>query len=281
MTNRLFTATGCARCKMTKQFMQQQNIEYEEYDIKADGKDAFAKFYRENRKDVYRDADGVEFPVFSDGEVIRQGVSVVIGHLIAGDGLRGFIKRSTLHGEWIDGFDISGGDTKHVDELVQVMTYLKQNGLKVQITTDGRNANVLEQVMDKGLADRLIMAVRGPAELYPLLTGAVLGQDELSQSIVLATRCATYQFYTAVAPIVREDGTVNYLNPEEIAEAAKLIEAATGSKKHPYELDRIDPKTLTDERLKSLEPLPDSALFKYRTAARRFQVMTEIRKKNP
>lgn len=281
MTNRIFTATGCARCKITKLFMQQQNIDYEEYDIKSEGKDAFAKFYRENRKDVYRDADGVEFPVFSDGEVIRQGVSVVIGHLIAGDGLRGFVKRSALHGEWIDGFDISGGDPKRVDALVQVMTYLKQNGLKVQITTDGRNADVLEQVMDKGLADRVIMAVRGPAELYPALTGAVLGPDELSRSIVLATRCATYQFHTAVAPIVREDGTVNHLSPEEIAEVAKLIEEATASKKNPYELIRIDPQTLTDARLKSLEPLPDSAMFKYRTAARRFQVMTEIKKENP
>jgi len=83
-------------------------MDYEEYDIKADGKDAFTKFYRAHRAEIYRDKDGVEFPVYTDGSVIRQGVSVVIGHLMAGNGLDGFIGRSTLHGEWIDGFNISG-----------------------------------------------------------------------------------------------------------------------------------------------------------------------------
>jgi pyruvate formate lyase activating enzyme len=278
MTNKIFTATGCARCKITKRFMQQQSIDYDEFDIKAEGKDAFAKFYRENRKDIFRDADGVEFPVFSDGEAIRQGVSVILGFLIAGDGLSGFIKRSLLHGEWIDGFDISGGDPKRADELVEVLGYLKQNGLKVQVTTDGRNADVLEQVVDKSLADRVIMQIMGPAHLYPATTGTSVEQDELARSMALASRCAQYQFRSVIAPLVRDDGTVGYLTPEEIAEAAKLIESATGSKKHPYQIAVQEPGKSSDERLQGLEALPSSALFKYRTAARRYMVMAEIEK---
>ena len=110
MTHQIFSATGCARCNITKRFMKENGIDYEEYDFKADGKDTFAKFYRAHRGDIYRDKDGVEFPIYTDGRVIRQGVSVVIGHLIAGDGLDGFIGRSALHGDWIDGLNISGGD---------------------------------------------------------------------------------------------------------------------------------------------------------------------------
>lgn len=278
MTNQIFTATGCARCKITKRYMQQQNIDYDEFDIKAEGKDAFAKFYREHRKDIYRDKDGVEFPVFSDGSVIRQGVSVVIGYLIAGNGLSGFINRSVLHGDWIDGFDISGGDPGHTGDLLLVLTYLKQNGLKVQLTTDGRNAAVLELVVNKRLADRLIMEVKGPAALYDAISGTPLDADELTRSIATTARCSNYRYFTTVAPLVREDGTIGYLTPEEIGETAKLIEAATGSKKHPYRLCPQNPEQVADARLKNVEPLPGSSLFKYRTAARRYMVTAEIEK---
>jgi pyruvate formate lyase activating enzyme len=278
MTNQIYTATGCARCKITKRFMQEHQIGYEEYDFKAEGKEAFSKFYRENRAQIYRDKDGVEFPVFTDGEEIRQGLSVVVGYLIAGDGLDGFIGRSALHGEWIDGFDISGGDPDRVADLIQVLAYVKRNGLKIQLTTDGRNADVLKAVLDENLAHRVLMEVKGPAALYGALTGTPLSEAELKQSIALSARAPEYQFHTAVAPLVREDGTADHLTPAEIGETAKLIDAATGSKKHPYQLRPCDPKNASPEALQSLEPLPSSAMFKYRTAARRYMVMAEIAK---
>jgi pyruvate formate lyase activating enzyme len=278
MTNRIYTATGCVRCKITKRFMKENGISYEEYDFKAEGKDAFSQFYRANRKEIFRDKDGVEFPVFADGKVIRQGLSVVVGYLIAGDALSGFIGRSLLHGEWIDGFDISGGDPDRIDDLLKVLSYIKQNGLKIQITTDGRNATVLEAVKEKNLADRIIMDVRGPAALYGALAGADIDEQELKRSIALAARFSQYGFQTTIAPLIRQDGTVDHLTPEEVGQTARLIEAATGSKKHPYQLKGFDPKQTTDDRLKAVEPLPSSAMFKYRTAARRYMVMTEIEK---
>ncbi len=278
MTHQLYTATGCARCKITKRFMQENDIRYEEFDFKADGKEAFSQFYRSHRNEIFRDKDGVEFPVFTDGEVIRQGVSVIVGYLIGGDNLAGFIGRSALHGEWIDGFDISGGDPDHTEELLQVLTYLKQNGLKVQMTADGRNATVLKAVKNKNLADRIIMDVKGPAALYGALAGEAIEKDELQKSIALAAGFSQYQFQTTIAPMVRQDGSVDYLTPEQVGETAQLIEAATGSKKHPYRLKAFDPHQTDDEHLKSAESLPSAAMFKYRTAARRYMVITEIEK---
>jgi len=278
MTNRIFSATGCARCNITKRFMKEKGFDYEEYDFKAGGKDAFAKFYRAHRADIYRDKDGVEFPVFTDGKVIRQGVSVVIGYLIAGNGLDGFIGRSALHGEWIDGFNISGGDPSWTEELLQVMAYLKQNSLKTLLTTDGHNPQVLKAVQEKKLGDRIIMEVKGPAALYEALTGKTITPDELKASISLVARFSDYRFYTTLAPMVEKDGAIRFITPEEIGETAKTIEAATGSKKHPFELKPFDPAKASDVRFKSQEPLPSSALFKYRTAARRYMVMTEIAK---
>lgn len=278
MSHILYTAAGCARCKITKRFMTEQDIAFDEFDIKTDGKEAFARFYRANRNAIFRDEDGVEFPVFTDGSAIRQGVGVVIGHLVAGDGLDGFIGRSMLHGEWIDGFNISGGDPTRADELIRVLSYLKQNRLKIQLNTSGKNARVLEKIVARGLGDRMIMEVKGPAALYEALTGQGIDARELEQSIHLTTRFGEYQFYTTIAPLKRSHEPVSFLSPEEIGQTARMIEAATGSKKQPYELCAFDPASAGDEALKSLEALPDSAMFKYRAAARRYQVMTEIKK---
>jgi pyruvate formate lyase activating enzyme len=278
MSHIIYTATGCARCKITKRFMTEQGIAFDEFDIKSEGKEAFARFYRANRNAIFRDKDGVEFPVFTDGSVIRQGVSVVIGHLIAGDGLDGFIGRSGLHGEWIDGFNISGGDPARADELIRVLSYLKQSRLKIQLTSSGKNAAMLEKIIARGLGDRMVMEVKGPAVLYELMTGQGIDARELEQSIRLTTRFGEYQFYTTIAPLRRSGDPGSYLSPEEIGQTARMIEAATGSKKNPYELRAFDFTNAPEEVAKSLEALPDSAFFKYRTAARRYQVMTEIKK---
>lgn len=278
MSNTLFSATGCARCKITKNYMRENKIDFDEFDFKADGKDAFNKFYRANRNQIFRDRDGVEFPIFTDGKVIRQGVSVVIGYLLAKDELSGFIGRSLLHGQWIDGFDVSGGDPKFAEELITVLSYLKKSGLKTSLNSSGRNSQILKKIVDEGLADRVRLTVCGPVELYSQILGENIDVEDITESIKQAVRVSDYHFITAIAPLIRADNTVSYLTPDEVAVTAEMIEEITGSKKHPYKLSLCDLKLLNDERLKSVSPQEPSVMFKYRTAARRFMVMTEIDK---
>lgn len=278
MTNTIYSATGCSRCNITKKYMQQNSIDYEEFDIKGEGKDVFSKFYRENRNDIFRDKDGVEFPVFTDGKVIRQGVSVVIGYLLAGDNLQGFIGRSELHGEWLSGIDISGGDPAYAGDLVQVLSRLKESGLKIQATTFGKNSEVLDTVLRKALVDRLIFDVKGPTEFYHQLTSTIVDLEDLKRSIKLAVTVPEYNFITTIAPVVRTDNSIEYLTPEEVGATAQLIEEASGSKTNPYTLCLFDPEKSQDERFSKIEALPASATFKYRTLARRYQVKTELKK---
>lgn len=271
----IYTATGCARCKILKSYLDEQSIPYTDFDFKGEGKDTFNKFYRENRADIYRDADGVEFPVYTGEDVIRQGVSIILGYLIAGDALNDFIGRNSLHGEWLDGISVSTGNPASLPELLKVIELLKKSGLNIEVTTDGRNAAVLSRLVEAGLAGRIIMEVKGPASIYGKLTGKPIEEEELKQSAALTAKAAEYQFVTPITPFRRADGSASYQKPDEIGAAAKLIEDATGSKKQPYKLVRgaFDKKQFTD-----LESLADADLFKYRTAARRYMVMTEIEK---
>ena len=229
-------------------------------------------------------ADAVphKFPVYTDGTAIRQGVGVVIAYLRAGAKLDGFIGRSQLSKGWLDGLHVSDGDPEMAREFVAVLGILKKSGLKLQLETNGKNASVLDQLLEHGIGDRVIMDVKGPLALYGNLFGEEVDQTEIPKSMALVTKFPEYEFQTTVAPIIRSKGEtpeISYLAPEEIGETAKLIKDATGSQKHPYLLRLFDPDTCMDDRLKSIEELPYSAMFKYRTAARRHQVFAEIEKR--
>lgn len=272
MENQLFTAAGCSRCNIAKQYMADHGIAYQEHDIKAEGKQAFSQFYREHRRDIFRGEDGVEFPVFYNEDVIRQGIGPIIGYLMAGNALGGFVSTGVLHGPWLDGIDISGGDPEHGEALIRLLTYLKGKGLKLQVTTDGRNGEIMETVVEKGLCDRAVMAVRGPRELYEPLSGRPVAAESLEKSIRSVSQCPEYLFFTEIRAFRSDDG-IRYVTPEEISETAQMIEKATGSKKHPYEIRQGE-----DPHTGDIDPLPGPAFFKYRTAARRYMVMAEIKK---
>lgn len=279
MNRTLFTAAGCARCNVAKKFMQERSIVYEEHDAAGEGKELFGQFYRAHRSAIYRGKEGVEFPVLADGAEVRQGVAVVIGWLLAGPRLAGFIGRSELPKGWVGGLHVSRGDPAATDELVAVLGILKKNGLKLQLDTDGRNASVLETLLDHGIGDRLIMDLKGPKALYSTLLGAEVDPAEIGRTMALATRFAEYRFETTVAPVPAsggDSGAIRYLTPDEIAETAAWLKEATGSHRQPYILRLFDPLAHPDDRFRSVEKLSPNAMLRHRTAARRHQVLTEV-----
>jgi len=277
----IFTAGACPRCKIAKRFMDERGIAYEEFDIEGDGMDTFRQVYGEHRGLIFRGKEGIEFPVFTDGTAVRQGVGMVISYLIAGTKLDGFIGRSQLSKGWIDGLHVSGGDPSLATELVVTLSFLKKGGLQLQLDTNGKNLSVLERLLEERLGDRIIMDVKGPLALYGKLLGGEIDPVEIVKTMALLPKFPEYQFQTTVAPMVRQEGErpeISYLTPEEIGETAKLIKYTTGSHQQPYLLRIFDPDACSDKRIKAVEGLPYNAMFKYRTAAREHLPRTEIEK---
>lgn len=280
MSITLFSATGCSRCKVVKQALADLNLAFEDHDALGEGREAFKVFYQKHRRDVRRGPDGIEFPVYYEGGNILQGIGPVLAYLTAGPVLRGFFTPGTLHGEWVDGITLSGGDPGAGEQFLEVLEYLKRQRFRLQAETNGLNAGLLEEVLKRHLADRVIMTLRGPLALYSKILGRAVDPEEIKKSIGLVAKCEDYRFVTTIAPIVRDTRldppTVSYITPKEVAEAAQLIQMVTGDNRHPYFLTLFDPKSTEDERLKGVEALPPNAIFTYRTHARRFQVKTEI-----
>jgi len=281
MGNTLFTVSGCVRCKIAKSFMDEKGILYDEIDIKGGGKEQFGQFYRKNRNGIIRDKNGVEFPIFTDGLMIRQGVGVILAYLLSGTKLDNLIGRSLLSKGWIDGIHVSGGETSMANELVSLLSFLKKKDLKIQVDTNGKNASILKQLHEKRLCARVIMDVKGPLEIYDKILGEEIDPDDIKKSMVLVINFPEYQFQTTVAPVLRKEGEkleISYLTPDEIAEVARLIKDVTNGNKHPYLLRIFNPEICSNERLKSIKKFPTNAMFKYRTAARKHLVLTEIEK---
>jgi len=279
MTITIYSATGCLRCKIVKQFLKDNGRNYQDYDALDEGRETFKAFYQNNREKIYRGRDGVEFPIFYDGEIIRQGLPMVVAHLLAGSALNGFFTHGLLHGQWVDGIHVSGGDPARGEEFLDVLILLKKQMLKLQIETNGVNANLLEQVFEQELADRVIMEVKGSLELYDSLLDKPIDPEDIKRSIALVSQCNDYCFYSTISPILRKTNDpekFSYITPEEIAEAAHLIKVSAGDNRQPYKLRRFDPRDTEDARLQECEPLAKHDLLKYRTMARRHQFKTEI-----
>ncbi|MCF8063255.1 MAG: hypothetical protein K9M82_12110, partial [Deltaproteobacteria bacterium] len=193
-TYTLFTAPGCLRCKVAKAFMNERGVPFVELDFKGEGKEAFQRFYREHRAHIRRGPEGVEFPILHDGERVVQGVGEIVARLRAGDRLEGFVGRNTLGHGWIDGLDVSAGDPSAPDDFLAVLRHLKEQGLRTELRADGRNVDLLERVIEEGLADRLIFDPVGPAEVYEGAFGTPLSEEALRRSLALAARAPEVRF---------------------------------------------------------------------------------------
>jgi pyruvate formate lyase activating enzyme len=279
MSTTLYTATGCLRCRLVRQFLNKHNLSYREHDALKQGKDAFRLFYQANREKIYRGSDGIEFPVYCDNDLIRQGLPAVIGHLMARTSVNGFFTHGQRHGQWIDGVDLSGGDPAYGEKFLDVLTYLKSQGFKIQVDTNGMNADLLTAVITQGLADCIIMEVKGALDQYSWLCQQPVDPAQIQKSILAVSKFDQSRFVTTIAPIVRQAGNspqVSYLTPEEVAEAAKLIETVTNDNRQPYWLRFLDPKDSDDEHVRLFEALAPTERFKYRSRARQHQFKTEI-----
>lgn len=280
MTATLFTTTGCTRCKIVKKFMHERGIAYYEKDIRAEGKRDFQSFYRENKKCIVRGPEGIEFPIYSFEGQTRQGLGAVLAYLQGGGALDGFVHTGLLHGPWVDGIDVSRGAPESFEDLLAVLTFLKSNGINLEVETDGRNPDLLKKLMTKGMVDRGIMDLKGPKDLYDQILNEEIDLRQIEESMVLVGGLTEYRFQTTIITVFRNDGTWTYLTPDEIGETAAWLTQTTGNNKHPYILRWLSCSKTVDDDLPDMNCSAPDNLFAYRTKARRHQVKTEIKKNN-
>jgi pyruvate formate lyase activating enzyme len=256
---------------MAAAFMDERGIDYDKSDALGQGKDAFKQFYREHRREVTRGRDGIAFPILFTGDTVVQGLGPVLAFLQAGAALDPFVTLDHAPHGWISGLDLSARPLPDGTDFLAVVRFLKQKGLNIQVDTCGRNPHIMKSVITEGLCDKMVFTLHGPASRYEDLTGLPLDEADLSASLSLLTSVKDYTLLLPVQPVSTSQGPGVSITPEEAAHAARLVEAATGSKKHPFFIQPVAPREST-----GLAHLTPPQLFKYRTLCRRFMVMADI-----
>ena len=119
------------------------------------------------------------------------------------------------------------------------------------------------------------MNLKGPDQIY---AGLGISKQEVEESLRILPGFPDYLIKTTVGPVLRFDGGVSLLSPEEVGAAAAWAVEVTGERRHPYRLAAFDPAKTQDERLKGQDPMPANTLLRYRTAARRHLVLADLEK---
>ena len=213
----LYRAPNCIRCRITHEFMDAKGITYGSYDLEAD-KDIVNGFYRANRKFLHRNETGVEFPMFhdDDGDVVLQGTGVIIAYLLSGKALgdAGAVSESKMLHGWISGLNVSKVPAGEEDHFVELVTALAKGGLQVVIDSDGRNADLLERLINTGCLTRIRLNIPGPASVYPAAVGGEApSREELGKSIALVRAFKDNVIRLYLEPIPQADGTLAWLSP--------------------------------------------------------------------
>lgn len=271
MSITLYTAPDCMRCKIVKSFLAERGMDYAAVDFKADA-DVFNKFYRENRKAIYRNPEGVEFPLFQEGEVIRQGSGEVVAWLLSRGGLDGCVTRSDLlHGK-ISGLYPSQCPPEQEENFLTLVRHLAAGGLDVWLQTDGRNPDLLEKLLAvKGT--HVILNIVGSPETAQAVFGGAPTREDLAKTIglVQATPDGVIRFFAM--PVPAEDGW-RWPDRKDAEAGARMVAEACASPTLPFGIAAATAET--PGGLHGLEPLTEQDMLAYRSAIRRHLFKADV-----
>lgn len=273
MSYTLYTAPNCLRCKIVKEFMGERTIPYEQFDFKAD-KDIFNNFYRANRPSIYRNPEGVEFPLLHDtsSNVIKQGSGEIIAYLLSGHTLETCVTSSDLLHGWISGLYVSQCPAEQDENFLTLVRALAKGGLQVYLQSDGRRPELLEKILSENLVSKVALSIPGPAEVYPYAVGGEVALSDLKKSIELVKAHKDHLIRLYLAPLTPPGAAPFYLTPAQAGEAAKMVLDACGDMQLPFAIQ------VSDKHAAGLEALNESNLLPYRSKIRNHLVKADILK---
>jgi len=180
---------------------------------------------------------------------------------------------------WIDGVVLCGGEPTLQDDLCDFVEKIKEKGLAVKLDTNGSNPEVLYKLREGRLIDYVAMDVKGPENLYSNLIGKKFDVNKIKDSIIEVSQFPNYEFRTTVVPVIRENGEISFMDPEEIGETAKLIYDCTGRNEHKYFLQKFVPQKdgLINSRLEKFSETLTGILEKGKEEAIKYLPNTKIR----
>ncbi|MCF7933499.1 MAG: anaerobic ribonucleoside-triphosphate reductase activating protein [Spirochaetia bacterium] len=151
--------------------------------------------------------------------------------------------------DWIDGVTITGGEPTLVPHLPQLVTWFKDQGLRVKLDTNGSHPDMLEGLLDQ--LDYVAMDVKCALEHYRSFVS--YGQSERIRGSVdlLKAGNTAYEFRTTVL--------ASFHTRSEMLSIGKLIEGAACYTLQPF----VPRDNLPDPALRTLPRTSPDLLKEY------------------
>jgi len=99
----------------------------------------------------------------------------------------------------LDGVVITGGEPCIQNDLIEVISIIKEMGFLVKLDTNGSFPTVIKELLNKNLLDYIAMDIKAPLEKYHKITGSIINQENIKESIDLILNSnIDYEFRTTV-----------------------------------------------------------------------------------
>ncbi len=154
---------------------------------------------------------------------------------------------------WIDGVCLSGGEATLQPRLPEILSFLKGEGFRTKLDTNGSNPELLETIIGGGLVDYVAMDIKAALDeqSYCAITGSDRVLDAVKRSIrLLMDSPVEHEFRMTVVP--------TYHRPDEIMQVARELNGASRLR-----IQNFNPASVLDPALQSLKPFDDALIDRF------------------
>lgn len=167
---------------------------------------------------------------------------------------------------WIDGVCITGGEPTLHKDLPEMISKIREKGMKIKLDTNGTDPEMVSRLIDKKLVDHIAMDIKSSLEKYGEVCGVTVNKEKIKKSISLIRDSKiSYEFRTTVVP--------GLVGKEDISKIGKMLQ---GSKKYVIQNFRGG-TNLIDDALKDIEPFSSQELEEMKKSAEEYLEEVELR----
>jgi pyruvate formate lyase activating enzyme len=144
---------------------------------------------------------------------------------------------------WVNRVVVTGGEPTIHMGLFSALGYLKREGMKIKLDTNGSSPSVLRGLVNEGLVDYIAMDVKGPIGQYSRWCGVSVDRTKIEESIrFIMEGDLDYEFRMTVVPELHRE--------EDVYQVAEYLRSA-----EKFYLQEFKPRQCLDPTYLNIRPL--------------------------
>jgi len=160
--------------------------------------------------------------------------------------------------DWLDAVCVTGGEPLMHKDMKELLTLIKQKGLRVKLDTNGSFPDRLEEIIQKGLVDYVAMDIKAALDKYSLAAGVDVPIEDITKSIeILKNSKLELMYRTTVVPGI--------IGAKDIEKIGRMLKGSP-----VFQLQQFSPQNTLDESYTEIEPYPSEKIQEFGKIAEKY-----------